>query len=368
MKNKIIILSVLVLTFTLCLFTTNKLKNTSASEVEQVSNDYSDYTGSAIDWNSTIENIYVNKKIDYFKLFQVCETFSFIPNPLNTEEVIYPIYSNADFSCALIILKSIYSISGYEDNHIRYDFIYSNNDTIHYILELNYIPVGYFDADDDRPYFDYTTSFFDDFISINNFNYAGNILSAYGFTLENKNNELSSLLSTTPFQLNGASGGASDEELQNAYNNGLDDGYESGLEDGYDVGFNAGSDKGYQSGLTDGYNNGLDDGYDNGYDVGFSDGTAESQVQLDYLQNEVHKLETQNSQLEQEKIEEYNKGYNDSAEDNQSFKDMVFSIIEAPFKVIKEALNFEIFGINISGLVLFLITGALIIFILKIFL
>ena len=53
-------------------------------------------------------------------------------------------------------------------------------------------------------------------------------------------------------------------------------------------------------------------------------------------------------------------GQNDMAETTQSFKDMVFAIFDAPVTLIDGMLGFEIFGINMAGLVKTIITLAVV--------
>lgn len=74
-------------------------------------------------------------------------------------------------------------------------------------------------------------------------------------------------------------GGASEEELDSAYN----DGYTAGQADGYSSGYTAGDSNGYGRGYDDGYEDGEeygfrtgysqghDEGYDQGYDQGYKD-------------------------------------------------------------------------------------------------
>lgn len=54
--------------------------------------------------------------------------------------------------------------------------------------------------------------------------------------------------------------GASEDDLQKAYDSGFNKGYEEGHAEGYDEGFSVGRDRGQQQGYTDGYNQGLDEG------------------------------------------------------------------------------------------------------------
>lgn len=72
----------------------------------------------------------------------------------------------------------------------------------------------------------------------------------------------------------------------------------------------------------------------------------------------------------------YNNGYDNGLEDGfngadtsqawMNLKDTIFVIFDAPFYVISQSLNFELFGINIAGAIISIISVALIVFILKI--
>lgn len=61
----------------------------------------------------------------------------------------------------------------------------------------------------------------------------------------------------------------------------------------------------------------------------------------------------------------YQDGQTDAIADDFSLKDMFFSIIDAPFRVVREALNFEIFGIEVSSMVLGLLSVVLVIFVIR---
>lgn len=93
----------------------------------------------------------------------------------------------------------------------------------------------------------------------------------------------------------------------------------------YQDGFAAGSDSGYSTGYTVGYDNGDSNGYDRGYSEGVQAGS----------------------------------------EGMMDFKNLIFSIFDAPFYVLSTALDFEIFGINVAGTILGLLTLAIIVFIAK---
>ena len=95
--------------------------------------------------------------------------------------------------------------------------------------------------------------------------------------------------------------------------------------------------KGYDSGIKNGQGLGWEDGYTYGYDIGKQDG--------------------------------YDIGLTDGANTDtgwMNFKNLIFTIFDAPFYVLSTALNFEIFGINIAGTLISLISIALIVWILKI--
>lgn len=95
-----------------------------------------------------------------------------------------------------------------------------------------------------------------------------------------------------------------------------------------------------------GYNMGFSDGEDSGYDIGYSVGE----------ENGIKKGKTI--------------GYKEyEVEKGASFKlkDLLFGIIDAPFNIIKSALNFEIFGINLSSVILFLISTSLVFFVIRFF-
>lgn len=86
----------------------------------------------------------------------------------------------------------------------------------------------------------------------------------------------------------------------------------------------------YEVGYDNGVISGKEIGYDEGYDVGLNDGIEQGQ-----------------------------------SEDPYGLDDMFFGILDAPFNVIRNALNFEILGINISSFVLFIITAFIVLFVIK---
>lgn len=95
-----------------------------------------------------------------------------------------------------------------------------------------------------------------------------------------------------------------------------------------------------------GYNMGFSDGEDSGYDIGYSVGEENG--------------------IEKGKTIGY-KEYEDEKGASFKLKDLLFGIIDAPFNIIKSALNFEIFGINLSSVILFLISTSLVFFVIRFF-
>ena len=95
-----------------------------------------------------------------------------------------------------------------------------------------------------------------------------------------------------------------------------------------------------------GYNMGFSDGEDSGYDIGYSVGEENG--------------------MQKGKTIGY-KEYEDEKGASFKLKDLLFGIIDAPFNIIKSALNFEIFGINLSSVILFLISTSLVFFVIRFF-
>lgn len=136
------------------------------------------------------------------------------------------------------------------------------------------------------------------------------------------------------------------------YTNGYSTGVDFGLEEGYNNGYDQGSIDGYQQGYTEGETIGYNEGYDNGYSDGNGDGYA-----LGYDEGEAYGW-----------ANGFGAGQNDMAETSHTFKEMVFAIFDAPSRLIDSMLNFDIFGINLAGLVKTIITLAVVAVILVILL
>lgn len=118
--------------------------------------------------------------------------------------------------------------------------------------------------------------------------------------------------------------------------------YNSQLQTYYNNGYNAG----YSSGLTVANN----EEYQRGYSVGDSEG---------YTRGYQEGANTSNERA-------YLKGYNDGVENSNGASNFVYSLATAPFVFLGNALSFEIFGINIYTIVLFILTVMIIGFVIKI--
>ena len=128
------------------------------------------------------------------------------------------------------------------------------------------------------------------------------------------------------------------------YTEGYNSGVDWGLEQGYYDGYDQGSIDGYQQGYTEGETI----GYNDGYEVGYSDGNGDG-YSLGYDEGESYGW--QNG---------FGAGQNDMAETSHTFKEMVFAIFDAPSRLIDSMLNFDIFGINLAGLVKTILTLAVV--------
>ena len=122
--------------------------------------------------------------------------------------------------------------------------------------------------------------------------------------------------------------------LEGRYNIGYNMGFSDGEDSGYDIGYSVGEENGIKKGKTIGYAIGYSVGEENGIKKGKTIGYKE---------------------------------YEDEKGASFKLKDLLFGIIDAPFNIIKSALNFEIFGINLSSVILFLISTSLVFFVIRFF-
>lgn len=87
----------------------------------------------------------------------------------------------------------------------------------------------------------------------------------------------------------------------------------------FQIGYNTGYDKGNSNGYNAGYQSGYDKGYDEGKAYGYNEG--------------------------------FNKGYEQGAGGNNTLVGMIYAIVDVPFKVLKDSMNFNFLGINVADFI-----------------
>ena len=105
------------------------------------------------------------------------------------------------------------------------------------------------------------------------------------------------------------------------------------VEDLEDNSYNNGYDTGYDNGLSFGYENGLLQGSSEGFDYGYSQG--------------------------------FDAGESSALNSNETFADMIFAIIDAPFNVLNNAFDFTFFGINVANFLMVIVSLILVAFVVK---
>ena len=165
--------------------------------------------------------------------------------------------------------------------------------------------------------------------------------------------------------------GLTEEELEiynMGYQAGNDDGYDEGYDKGYFLGYNDGLVEGNAVGYETGYTEGYDEGYEKGSFLGYNDGLVVGNAS-GYESGLIEGHEagyTEGHEAGYTEGEKYGwdngfgAGQNDMAESTTAFKEMVFAIFDAPVTLIDGMLGFEIFGINMAGLVKTIITLAVV--------
>lgn len=121
------------------------------------------------------------------------------------------------------------------------------------------------------------------------------------------------------------------------YDEGFADGYDSGILDGYSTGYFDGYETGYRNGYyqgdIDGYESGFEDGYESGYDDGYA--TAERETEIVYVEPVELNI--------------------------PAIFDGMASGVNGIFKFV----NWDIFGINILGVLLSITIAAILVFVFK---
>lgn len=105
------------------------------------------------------------------------------------------------------------------------------------------------------------------------------------------------------------------------------------------------------------YDRGFDDGFIDGVDEGYSDGIAQS--------SQVSWMEGHSAGYDEGRNVGYNVGYEDGLRDDYRFYDLFFSLFDAELNVFKSIVSFEIFGVNVAGFVLGLVTIGVVAFVIR---
>lgn len=145
-----------------------------------------------------------------------------------------------------------------------------------------------------------------------------------------------------------------ESKFESYYNDGFSDGYESGYVDGFDTGFSYGEQFGYQDGYQDGIGTGYNDGYlageADGYDTGYSDGYQDG-------------YDTGYSEAERETVIQYVEPF------EIDIGRVISGISSVPDNIMNGSFDFELFGINVYGLlkllIILFVVSAIVVFIIK---
>lgn len=100
----------------------------------------------------------------------------------------------------------------------------------------------------------------------------------------------------------------------------------------YQIGYNTGYDKGNSNGYNTGYQSGYDKGYNEGKAYGYNEG--------------------------------FNEGYEQGTGSDNTLVGMIYAIVDVPFKVLKDSMNFNFLGINVAD---FIFSALTMIIVIKIF-
>ncbi len=119
--------------------------------------------------------------------------------------------------------------------------------------------------------------------------------------------------------------------------------------EGYNLGYSSGYERGSFYGMAEGQEKGYASGYDKGTTDGYNAGYAKGTEDMDFY-------------CEQNYLQGFHEG---QIEGQGNVETLLGTVLEAPVKFIKSVFNFEIMGINIASLVLFGLTVAIAIFVIR---
>ncbi len=166
-----------------------------------------------------------------------------------------------------------------------------------------------------------------------------------------------------------------DEAYQEGYAVGVDKGRLEGYDTGYDVGYDEGSTAGYGSGYDVGLLEGIESGYFQGYDQGYSDGVdaSDGDYKDGYEQGYDDGYDVgYDVGYSHGDLEGYDSGYRQGFTDGRlestyelDIGAIFDSFMSGTYNFIHTAFGFELFGVNISGLLMLIVGVVIIVFIVR---
>lgn len=304
MKKKIIIALTIVLCFSIMVIKKASAQVQIWSDISP--NDKDNWQGSKVENQGYCEKVYFNTALPYFDIVNFLKSLTYYPNPLGDGEISPLLVSENGF--VIVANKGVSNLS----NEIEYSILFVENITAETpIIEEVFWTYWYKNG---NGYWDYSS------LEI----YANLLNNFMNIPVGSNNKNATFFFSSTPFvYLPTKENSTSQEDIDNAYNDGMADGWQAGYDEGYDYG--------YDDGEHDGYNEGASEGYQDGYEAGYDEGIKKGE------------------------------------EVNANLGDMFLNILDSPRQAISNILNFEFLGINLASLVFFLITAILVVVIIKFF-
>lgn len=153
-----------------------------------------------------------------------------------------------------------------------------------------------------------------------------------------------------------------------SYDVGYDAGYNLGLDAGYRQGEADGLEEGYSTGYIQGEADGLEEGYKNGHTLGYEEGLLDGEG-IGFTKGHTNGYAEGHADGYTEGEEEgyiagkaygYDLGYSECENSAEvwgtKWYDMIFAVVDAPVQVFSNLFNFTIFGIDMNGFVLSLVS------------
>lgn len=242
---------------------------------------------------------------------------------------------------AELIMYSLSENGTYNPIDVGYTGYYLGYNNVYVILDIEtglYRQVSYYDYDDASMPSSSTVDFG-----------LGQILGAYDRILEGYT----------------VGGDGYDDGYNAGYLDGLASGREYGYNDGYSVGHDIGYQEGYETGYDNGYETGYDDGWETGYYIGFDHGTDYGRG-VGYNEGYDDGYETGYWDGWDEGYDDgYDVGIEDGSPIELDIPSVITAVPQSAKSIINNAFGFELFGINVAGLLSVLLIVAIIGFVVK---